>query len=177
MTYYSGPDLARSFRVVRDNTLRIANDIPEDKYGFRATPETRSIGEILAHVAAGSEWQHRLHGIDRKNFVSFEDFARYGQDTRTHEQRLTTRSAIISALEVQGRQFAEWLESLTDDVLAETVGFPPPVNPPQKSRFEMLLGVKEHEMHHRAQLMLMQRLIGQVPHLTRQREARMAARR
>jgi uncharacterized damage-inducible protein DinB len=35
----------------------------------------------------------------------------------------------------------------------------------------MLLGAKEHEMHHRGQLMLLQRLIGQVPHLTRQRQA------
>ena len=35
----------------------------------------------------------------------------------------------------------------------------------------MLLGVKEHEMHHRAQLMLIQRLLGMVPHLTRHREA------
>jgi uncharacterized damage-inducible protein DinB len=33
--------------------------------------------------------------------------------------------------------------------------------------------VKEHEMHHRGQLMLIQRLLGIVPHLTRRREARM----
>ena len=56
------------------------------------------------------------------------------------------------------------------------MGFPPPIDPPSKSRFEILLGVKEHEMHHRAQLMLLERLLGVVPHLTREREARMAAR-
>jgi uncharacterized damage-inducible protein DinB len=44
-----------------------------------------------------------------------------------------------------------------------------------KSRFEMLLGVKEHEMHHRAQLFLIERMIGIVPHLTRARQERMAA--
>jgi uncharacterized damage-inducible protein DinB len=46
--------------------------------------------------------------------------------------------------------------------------------PAQKSRLEMILSVKEHEMHHRGQLMLMQRSIGVVPHLTRERLARMA---
>jgi uncharacterized damage-inducible protein DinB len=46
---------------------------------------------------------------------------------------------------------------------------------PSKSRFEMILGVKEHEMHHRAQLMMIQRMIGVVPHLTRQMMARIAA--
>ncbi len=39
----------------------------------------------------------------------------------------------------------------------------------------MLLGVKEHEMHHRAQLMLVERMLGITPHLTRQNEQRMAA--
>ena len=38
----------------------------------------------------------------------------------------------------------------------------------------MILSVKEHEMHHRGQVMLVQRMLGIVPHLTRQREERMA---
>jgi uncharacterized damage-inducible protein DinB len=33
----------------------------------------------------------------------------------------------------------------------------------------MLLSAKEHEMHHRAKLMVMQRLLGIVPHLTKRR--------
>ena len=37
---------------------------------------------------------------------------------------------------------------------------PPGANPDSKSRFEMLLSPKEHEMHHRAQLMTMQRMLG-----------------
>ena len=45
---------------------------------------------------------------------------------------------------------------------------PPGADPATKSRFEMLLSPKEHEMHHRGQLMTMQRMIGLVPHLTRQ---------
>ena len=36
--------------------------------------------------------------------------------------------------------------------------------------FEMLLGVKEHEMHHRGQLFLIERMLGIVPHLTRARQ-------
>ena len=38
----------------------------------------------------------------------------------------------------------------------------------------MLLAAKEHEMHHRAQLMLIERMIGIVPHLTREAQERMA---
>jgi uncharacterized damage-inducible protein DinB len=39
----------------------------------------------------------------------------------------------------------------------------------------MLASVKEHEKHHRAQLMLIERMLGITPHLTRQAQARMAA--
>ena len=52
---------------------------------------------------------------------------------------------------------------------------PPGAEPASKSRFEMVLSVKEHEMHHRGQLMLVERMIGVVPHLTREMQARFAA--
>jgi uncharacterized damage-inducible protein DinB len=66
--------------------------------------------------------------------------------------------------------FATGVESMTDAQLGERVKLPMG----DKTRFEMLLGVKEHEMHHRAQLFLMERMIGIVPHLTRARQERMA---
>ncbi|MDP2052849.1 MAG: hypothetical protein Q8L75_04375 [Acidobacteriota bacterium] len=72
----------------------------------------------------------------------------------------------------RGETFAAGLESMTDAQLGEQVALPMG----GKSRFEMLLGVKEHEMHHRAQLFLMERMIGIVPHLTRARQAAQAAR-
>jgi uncharacterized damage-inducible protein DinB len=177
MTYYSGKDLARTFRVVRKNTLQLANEIPDNSYSYRVTPETRSVGETLAHVAAGSRWHQLAHGVEKTTAMSFEDFGRYTKGTNEYETSLKTKGEIIAALETNGEQFASWLESLDDAVLSEIVSFPSPVDPPQKSRFEMLMGVKEHEMHHRAQLMVAQRLLGIVPHLTRAREARTAAAR
>ena len=38
----------------------------------------------------------------------------------------------------------------------------------------MVMSVKEHEMHHRAQIMLAQRIIGIVPRLTREAQERFA---
>ena len=67
--------------------------------------------------------------------------------------------------------FAQSMEAMTDAQLGEAVTLPMG----SKSRFEMLLGVKEHEMHHRAQLFLIERMVGIVPHLTRARQERQAA--
>lgn len=175
MTYYTGADLARSFRTVRKNTLQIAEDIPEQQYGFCAVAGTRTVGELLAHVAASVRWTHRVHALDHVRNMTSEDFARYAQENAAYEATLRTKSAIIEALRKEGELFASWLEKLDASVLSETITFPAGVEPPRKTRFEMLLSAKEHEMHHRAQLMLVERMIGIVPHLTRQRQARAAA--
>jgi uncharacterized damage-inducible protein DinB len=74
-----------------------------------------------------------------------------------------------------GEKWVGWLEGNTDSSLCEQVQMPSGANPASKSRFEMILSVKEHEMHHRGQLMLIERVIGVVPHLTREMQARFAA--
>ena len=85
---------------------------------------------------------------------------------------------MVKALTENGERFATFLAGLDEATLSSVVTFPPtPTGPSSRTRFEMLLGAKEHEMHHRAQLMLIQRLIGQVPELTRRRQAMMAANR
>ncbi len=85
---------------------------------------------------------------------------------------LTSKAAIIDALTSRGETFAAGLEAMSEGALAEVVAFGPPIPGPGKSRFEMLLGVKEHEMHHRGQLNLIERMLGIVPHLTRARQQR-----
>ena len=174
MTYYGAKHLADSFRTVRKNTIAIAEEIPAEKYDFMPVPGVRSIAAQLAHITVNTRWQIEVHSQG----IAFIDFALFGQrlaQSATDEQMLRTKDEIVAALKDDGEKFAAFLESLSDAQLGETVRFPPPVQPSQRTRFEMLLGAKEHEMHHRAQLMLIQRLLGMVPHLTRQREAGFAA--
>ena len=175
MTYYGGRELADAFRTVRRNTIQIAQDIPEDQYAFRPAPDTLSVGEELAHVACASLWQVQAHAVDRKTSITFDDFGTYMSAGVAREQALTTKKDIVDALTKNGEEFAVFLESLPAEQLAERVGFPPPIQPSTKSRFEMVLGVKEHEMHHRAKLMVVERMLGIVPHLTRARQQFQAA--
>ena len=85
-----------------------------------------------------------------------------------------TKAEIIDVLQRSAEAFASFLDDLSEGALGESVLMPG--SQAAKSRLEMLLSVKEHEMHHRGQLMLTQRLIGLTPHLTRQREERMRQR-
>lgn len=176
MNYYSGTDLARAFRTVRKNTLAVATDIPEDQYSFRAAEGTMSVVEVLAHLAASPGWQIAAHRDEQKTFLGFEDFPRLIGESAAYAATLKTKADIIAALETGGETLAAWFESLSDATLAEIVTFQEPIQPPTKTRFEMLMGIKEHEMHHRAQLMLIERMLGIVPHITRARQAGAAAR-
>ena len=129
MNLYGSKELVESMRTVRKNTILIAEDISEERYGYRPTPDSRSVAETLVHIALLSRLDHFLH--EEKHFSSLEDFD-FG--------------SVIKKSETEER------------------------HPRSKSRFEMLLGTKEHEMHHRAQLMVVERLLGIVPHLTRNRQ-------
>ena len=170
MTHYGAKQLADSFRTVRKNTLAIAEDIPEDKYAFRATPEVMSVGEMLAHLAVSPMWQIDVHG-EGMGRLDFAFFGARMQQAKAEEQALRTKAEIIAALRDNGDRFAKFVEGLDEATLQSSVALPAQSGASSKTRFEMLLSPKEHEMHHRGQLMLLQRLIGQVPHLTRQRQA------
>ena len=61
MTYYGAKELAESFRTVRKNTIQIAQDIPEDKYSFRAAADTRTVEKLLTHIALGSRFQYQMN--------------------------------------------------------------------------------------------------------------------
>ncbi|HYB94718.1 MAG TPA: DinB family protein [Vicinamibacterales bacterium] len=171
MTYYGAKELAESFRTVRRNTIQVAEDIPEDKYGFRAAPDTMSVAELLAHLATTPHWAQQCFFNEKKTNVSMEDFGRWMGELGGQAKSLTSKAQIIDALKKNGETFASQLESLSEAQLAQPIGTPMAT----KSTFEMLLGIKEHEMHHRAQLFLIERMVGIVPHLTRARQERMAA--
>lgn len=171
MTYYGAKELAESFRTVRKNTIQVAEDIPEEKYSYRAAPDTMSVAEILAHLATIPHWAQQCFFNEKKTNVSMEDFGRWMGELGAKGKALTTKAQIVEALKTNGEMFAQQLETLTEAELAQSIGAPNG----SKSQFEMLLGVKEHEMHHRAQLFLIERMVGIVPHLTRARMERMAA--
>ena len=49
---YGPQQLASAIRTVRKNTIIVAEDIPEESYGYRVTPDGRSVAETLLHIAA-----------------------------------------------------------------------------------------------------------------------------
>ena len=177
MTYYGSKDLADSFRTVRKNTIAIAEEIPEQHYGFRAAPETRTVAQALVHIAVTPRLAEQVHIVERRTTLDGFDFFGFMGSLLAEEQVARSKAEIVGMLRTGGDKFARLLEGLPEDSLGQRVFYPQGMTPPSKSRFEMLLSVKEHEMHHRGQLMVVERMVGIVPHLTREMQARVAAMR
>jgi uncharacterized damage-inducible protein DinB len=175
VNYYGGKELAESFRTVRKNTLAVAEDIPEDKYSFRPMPETRSVGEMLAHIALSNGFQKKINAEERRTNMDGFDFPALMTRMRAEEKAPRTKAQVIELLTKEGEEWAKWMEGLDDNFLGEVITMPPGGTPPSRTRFDMILSVKEHEMHHRGQLMLIERILGIVPHLTRRMQERFAA--
>lgn len=175
MTYYGAKELARSFRTVRNNTIKIAEEIPEDKYGFRPAEGSRSVAETLVHVAVMTRVPEQIHVIEhRSTLMGFDFFGMMGK-LQAEVKAPRTKAQILELLRHEGEKYGKVLEGASEAFLAEQVEYPEPMEPRVKSRFEMLTAPKEHEMHHRGQLMVIERLLGITPHLTRQMQERVAS--
>ncbi len=175
MTYYGAKELANSFRTVRTNTITIAEEVPEEKYGFRPSPESRTVAQTLVHIAIMPRLPEQIHFVDKRSTLDGFDFPGFFGGLIAEEQKPRSKAEILELLRGSGEKFAALLEAASDEFLGEAVIFPQGMMPPSKSRFEMLMSAKEHEMHHRGQLMLVERMLGIVPHLTRAMQERLAA--
>lgn len=174
MTYYGAKEIAASFRTVRDNTIRTAEDIPEDKYGFQAAPDARTVGQTLIHISNIPKFALMLHRDSKLKTLEGFDFRSLMNSVMAEEQQAHTKAEILERLGKGREEFASFVETLAEEYLGEVVAMPAGATPPTRTRFDMLIAVKEHEMHHRGQLMLMERMLGIVPHLTRAQQERIA---
>jgi uncharacterized damage-inducible protein DinB len=175
VTYYGAKELATSFRTVRKNTLTIAEEIPEDQYGYRPFEGARTVGEMLTHIAFGARFAEQINLVERRSSMVGFDFLKFRSAGMAESDKPRTKAEIIALLKEQGEKYAAAVEALPDDFLGESITMPPGGTPPSRTRFDMFLAVKEHEMHHRAQLMLIERMLGITPHMTRESQARIAA--
>jgi uncharacterized damage-inducible protein DinB len=171
MFAYGGKQLASAFRMVRKNTIQVAEDIPESKYDFVAAPQVRSVGQMLSHIGLATRFWQEVNKVGLTSLVEF-DFFGFTDEISAEEAKTRSKAELVELLRTEGEKFAAWLEALTPAFLAETVTEPD--GKTAKTRFERILSAKEHEMHHRAQLMLIERQLGVVPHLTRQFQEQMA---
>src|SRR5689334_9677970 len=102
MNYYGAKDLASAFRTVRKNTIMIAEDIGEEHYGFQAAPDTRTVAQMLVHIAIIPQFQEHLHGTAKVTTLEGFDFAGVFGPLIAQEQTPRTKAEIVGLLREGG---------------------------------------------------------------------------
>src|SRR5262249_35152590 len=95
MSLYGAKDLAAAFRTVRNNTIKIAEEIPEDKYSFQAAPDTRTIGRLLAHIALSTGFAYELHAARKLNNFEGFDLMSFIAEAAANEQKPRSKAEVL----------------------------------------------------------------------------------
>jgi len=107
------------------------------------------VAETLIHIASLPHFDRFAHEEEHLSSLEGFDFEALIKRSESEEKRPRSKAEIIELLRTEGERWAQWVEQLPESLLSEQVRMGGGVS---KNRFEMLIGTKEHEMQHRAQL-------------------------
>jgi hypothetical protein len=125
------------FEDLNRRLLEMAKDFPEAKYGYRATPDVRSFGEIVVHVSSGNAYAAKAGRGEKANWDEIDP------------KGYTTKAAMVALLEKTIADANATLKAVPDDRWAKTV--------------QPWLAVIEHAGEHYGQLVVYYRNNGMVP--------------
>src|SRR5262249_28262886 len=124
------------------------------------------------HIAISTRiWLELNKNLRLVTLVGF-DFLSVRDRFLAEENKPRTKAQILELLHSEGEEFASWLETLTPEFLDE--GVTDPDGKHARPPFDRILGPKKHKMHHRGQLMLINRQLGTPPPPPRQFNERVA---
>jgi uncharacterized damage-inducible protein DinB len=125
------------FEDVNRRLLDMAKDFPAEKYGYRATKDVRSFGEIIVHVASGNAYAAKA---GRGEKVKWDEIDPKGY---------ATKAAAVALLGKTIADATATLKATPEDRFAKTA--------------EPWLDVIEHAGEHYGQLVVYYRNNGMVP--------------
>ena len=141
-------DVRRDYKNVRDYFIRAAEKMPEENYGFKPSPDVRTFGQQVAHVA---DDQYNLcapaKGETRK--------AAY----KRIENTLSKKSELVSALKETFAYCDGAYDALSDSSGAEIVKF----GKTERTRVAMLNWNLWHTWEHYGNVVVYLRMKGLVP--------------
>ena len=150
-----------SWREVRNGLIDEASQIPADKFSFRAADRMRSVAELLQHLV---ESQKLLVGeacrpdtnLMRKSFAeNIKDYAPNVRDVNDKDGILQLLATAMDEVEKQLREHADEMKNMMKRFDGK-----------EMTKLAFMSFAIAHEMYHRGQLTVYERLLGIEPALT-----------
>jgi hypothetical protein len=137
-------ELKQMYTGVKNNLTRMADKMPEEHYSFKATPEIRTFGELVAHVA---DSQARTCS------------AVAGEQKAVNAASKTAKADLVAALKESFAICDGAIDSLTDASASQMVN----VGRGQRSKLGALAGMVSHSNEEYGYMAVYLRLKGIVP--------------
>lgn len=153
--------LIESWSEVRAGLIKEASQIPDDKFSFRATPDTRAVAEILQHII---EAQKLLVGESCRPDTNLmrQSFADHIKEYAPEVAAISDKNGLIELLRASMETAEATIRGCGEGLQEKMRRF----DRKEVSKFEMLNFAIAHEMYHRGQLTVYERLLGVEPALT-----------
>ena len=156
--------LINTWKEFRKGLIAEVEQIPEDQFSFRATPDTRSIAEVIQHIV---ETQKILVGEACRPDASLrrQPFPEYVKEYAPEVASVTDKNGLLellrTSMEVGEATLRSSADSLMNDSMGALDGKPTP-------KLKVVNFAMSHEMYHRGQLTVYERLLNLEPALTKQ---------
>lgn len=137
-------ELKQMYTNVKNNHIKMAEKMPEEHYSFQATPEIRTFGKLVAHVA---DSQARTCS------------AVNGEQKAVNADSKTSKADLVAALKESYAMCDKAFDSLTDAKASEMVS----MGQRQRSRLGLLAGMVSHSNEEYGYMAVYLRLKGLVP--------------
>ena len=146
-------ELVATWERTAASMIDVAEVMPEEKYGFKPTPEVRTFREQLVHVAGTVQ--------------RFIDTANGTKSESEPAQETMTKAAIVQLLTQRYQAGKGLIGALSDAQMVEAVKFP--FGDRMVSRYGFWMGPIQDGADHYGQLVIYLRLNGIVPPATARR--------
>ena len=153
--------LIESWSEVRAGLIKEASQVPDDKFSFRATPDTRSIAEVLQHII---EAQKLLVGESCRVETNLRrhSFADHIKEYAPEVAAVSDKNGLLELLRSSMEMAEAAIRGCGDGLNATMQRF----DGKEVTKFDFLNFAIAHEMYHRGQLTVYERLLGVEPALT-----------
>jgi uncharacterized damage-inducible protein DinB len=149
------------WKDARGGLIQEVERIPEDKFSFRATPDTRSIAEILQHIISAQKMLVSESCRADANLMR-QSFAAHGKEYGAGVNDVTDKNGLLELLRTSMDEAASCISAWGDKLDETMTGITG--KPITKAAF--LTFAFSHEMYHRGQLTVFERLLNIEPALT-----------
>lgn len=139
------------FENSRKYLLLVAENMPEDKYGFKATPESMSFAENLMHIGWAMDWhsQSLMGGREARDWNT-------DTELKVHKK---SKQEMMDKIDETFDKTIEFISGFDINRLDERLDY----FGSDRTKRQVLLLLADHITHHRGQMLVYMRLNGLKP--------------